>query len=334
MQMRPLGQSGIQASVVTLGAWAMGGWMWGGADEDDAVRAVHAAIDHGVNMIDTAPIYGFGHSEIVVGRAIRDRRDHVLIATKCGMVAGSPGGREYFRSTVKGAHEHGHIQVSIYNHPDSVRAEVEGSLGRLGTDRIDLYQTHWQEEQTPIEDTMACLLKLKDEGKIRAIGVCNATSDEMDRYRAVGPLDTDQEKYSMLDRGLEDGQLAYCKDHNTAVLAYSPLALGLLTGKIGPDRAFGEGDVRRGKPRFAPANLQRVAGLLARFEPVREKHACTPGQLVIAWTVHQPGLTHALVGARDERQAVENAQAGRIKLNDEELTLMNSAIAELSPSIE
>ena len=334
MQHRPLGQSGIQASVVALGAWAMGGWMWGGADEQDAVRAMHAAIDHGVNLIDTAPIYGFGHSELIVGRAIKDRRDHVLIATKCGMVAGTPGGRLAFRSTAKGAEEHGHIPVSIWNNPESIREEVDLSLSRLGTDRIDLYQTHWQEEQTPFEDTMACLLKLKDEGKIRAIGVCNASVEQMERYRSVGPLDTDQEKYSMLDRGLEDGQLAYCRERHVAVLAYSPLALGLLTGKIGPGRVFGEGDVRRGKPRFAPSNLARVAELLSRFDPVRQKHACSVGQLVIAWTVHQPGLTHALVGARNEAQAIENAQAGRIKLDTEDLTLMNAAIAELAPSIE
>ncbi len=156
----------------------------------------------------------------------------------------------------------------------------------------------------------------------------------MGRYRAGGAVDSGQGKYSMRDRALEGGQLAYCKDHNTAVLAYSPLALGLLTGKIGPDREFGEGDVRRGKPRFAPENLRRVADLLARFEPVREKHGCTPGQLVIAWTVRQPGLTHALVGARNEQQAIENAGAGRIELSGEDLALMDAAIAELGPSIE
>lgn len=334
MLMRPLGRSGIEASVVTLGAWAMGGWMWGGADEDDAVRAVHAALDHGVNMIDTAPIYGFGHSEIVVGRAIRDRRDRVLIATKCGMVAGEPGGRLAFRSTAKGGHEHGHIPISIWNDPASIREEVERSLGRLGTDRIDLYQTHWQEEQTALEDTMACLLRLKDEGKIRAIGVCNADTAQMDRYRATGQLDTDQEKYSMLDRELDGGQLAYCKAHGVAVLAYSPLALGLLTGKIGPEREFGEGDVRRGKARFAPGNLRRVAALLDRFGPVRERHGCTVGQLVIAWTLRRPGLTHALVGARNEAQAIENAGAGRVELTGEDVRAMDAAIAELGPGIE
>ncbi len=333
MRMRPLGESGIQASVVTLGAWAMGGWMWGGADEDDAVRAVHAALDHGVNMIDTAPIYGFGHSEIVVGRAIKGRRDKVLIATKCGMVGGTPGGRLAFRSTAKGGHEHGHIPISIWNNPGSIREELEHSLARLGTDHVDLYQTHWQEEQTPIEDTMACLMKLKDEGKIRAIGVCNATSEQMDTYRAVGRIDSDQEKYSMLDRTLDGGQLEYCRANNVAVLAYSPLALGLLTGKIGPGRTFGEGDVRSGKPRFAHDNLARVAALLGRFEPVREKHGCTVGQLVIAWTVHRPGLTHALVGARNAEQAVENAGAGRVELSEEDMGTMDAAVAGLAPDI-
>ncbi|MEM9373566.1 MAG: aldo/keto reductase, partial [Planctomycetota bacterium] len=225
----------------------MGGWMWGGADESDSIDAVHAAIDEGITLLDTAPIYGFGHSETVVGRAIADRRDRVVLATKVGMVANAPGGRPMFRSTAAGPDEHGHIPISIYNHPDSVREEVELSLRRMNTDRIDLIQTHWQEEDTPIEDTMGALVRLKEEGKVRAIGVCNASPEEMDRYHAVAPLDSDQEKFSMIDPArAESGQNAYCAERNIAVLAYSPLALGLLTGRIGPDRVFPEGDLRRG----------------------------------------------------------------------------------------
>lgn len=334
--MRPLGKSGIEASTVAIGTWVMGGWMWGGADESESIAAVHAALDEGINLLDTAPIYGFGHSEIVVGKAIKDRRDKVVIATKCSMVINAPGGRSVGRSTAAGPSEHGHLEIKIWNNPESIRSEVELSLKRLGTDYIDLYQTHWQEQETPIEDTMGALMKLKEEGKIRAIGVCNATPDEMDRYRSVGQLDSDQEQYSMIHRKMEGGsfqgedglpdQLGYCKSNDVAVLAYSPLVLGLLTGKVGPEREFPESDLRSKQKRFSKGNRQKVADLLAQFQSIADKHSCTMAQLVIAWTVHQPGLTHALVGARTPQQAKENAGAGRITLDAQDLALMNGLV--------
>ncbi len=344
MQMRPLGASGIEASVVGIGTWVMGGWMWGGADEGESIAAVHAAIDSGINLIDTAPIYGFGHSEIVVGKAIADRRDRVVIATKCSMVINAPGGRSVGRSTAAGPDEHGHLEIKIWNNPESIRKEVELSLKRLQTDYIDLYQTHWQEEETPIADTMGVLMELKDEGKIRAIGVCNATPEQMDAYRAAGELDSDQEQYSMVHRKLEGGsfqgedglpdQLGHCLENNTAVLAYSPLVLGLLTGKVGPERVFGESDLRSKQKRFSKANRQKVADLLAQFEPVVQKHGCTMAQLVIAWTVHQKGLTHALVGARTAQQANENAGAGRVVLDAGDLELMNGAVRSSATELD
>lgn len=336
MHMRPLGQSGIEASVVAIGTWVMGGWMWGGADEQDSINAVHAALDAGINLLDTAPIYGFGHSELVVGKAIKDRRDKVVIATKCSMVINAPGGRSVGRSTAAGPNEHGHLEIKIYNNPESIKKEVELSLKRLQTDYIDLYQTHWQEQETPIEDTMGALAELKQQGKIRAIGVCNATPDEMDRYRSVTPLDSDQEQYSMIHRKMEGGsfqgednlpdQLGYCEQNNIAVLAYSPLVLGLLTGKVGPDREFPESDLRSKQKRFSVANRKKIANLLDGFRPIADKHNCSIAQLVIAWTVSQPGLTHALVGARTSEQATENAGAGRITLDDEDLKTMNAAV--------
>ncbi len=334
MLTRPLGQSGIEASAVALGTWVMGGWMWGGADESDSIDAVHAAIDEGVSLIDTAPIYGFGHSEIVVGRAIADRRDRVVLATKVGMVANAPGGRHMFRSTAAGPDDNGHIPVSIYNHPDSVRQEVELSLRRMGTDRIDLIQTHWQEEDTPLEDTMGALVRLKEEGKVRAIGVCNATAEQMERYRSVAPLDTDQEQFSMIDPAKsESGQNAYCERHGIAVLAYSPLALGLLTGRVGPEREFPEGDLRRGRDRFSVENRGRVKALLDSFADIAGAHGCTTAQLVIAWTVRQRGVTHALVGARTRAQAVENAAAGRVALTGSEVQAMDRAVDSALASI-
>lgn len=339
MQMRPLGASGIEASVVGIGTWVMGGWMWGGADEGESIGALHAAIDSGINLIDTAPIYGFGHSESVVGKAIVDRRDKVVLATKCGMVINAPGGRSVGRSTAAGPSEAGHLEIKIWNNPESIRQEVELSLKRLQTDYIDLYQTHWQEEETPIEDTMGVLMELKEEGKIRAIGVCNASPEVMDRYAAVGQLDSDQEQYSMIHRKMEgDGesadQLGYCDGKGMAVLGYSSLVLGLLTGKVGPDRVFGESDLRSKQKRFRRANRQKVAGLLGRFEPVAEKHGCTMAQLVIAWTVSQRGLTHALVGARTAEQAMENAAAGGIGLDAGDLELMNGLVRSSATELD
>lgn len=326
MQTRPLGQSGIDASVVAFGAWAIGGWMWGGATEDDSIRAIHAALDAGINLIDTAAIYGFGASEEIIGKALADRRERALIATKCGMLADTTKGVRRFRSTGLGMSEHGHIDVRVYNAPESIREEVDLSLARMNTDHIDLYQTHWQDSTTPIEDTMDELLRLKQAGKIRAIGVCNATSEEMSHYWSRGPLDSDQEKFSMIDRKIEQDQLPFCRERRMAVLAYSPMSMGLLTGKIGPEREFGAGDIRPIQPRFSKENRQRVADMLAEIRPVAEQHRLSLAQLAIAWTLHQPGLTHALCGARTPKQAEENAAAGSVKLSDEDLRTINSAI--------
>lgn len=209
MEDRSLGASGIEASVVGLGAWAIGGWMWGGADERKSVEAIQAAIDTGINLIDTAPAYGLGLSESVVGKAVAGRRSQVLIATKCGIVWHTDKGTPFVNQSGK--------QMHRYLGPESIRYEVEQSLKRLNTDHIDLYQTHWQDETTPIEDTMRTLLDLKREGKIRAIGVSNATVEQIEAYRRIGPLDSGQEKYSMLDRKL-DGECRLPETHGPAPL--------------------------------------------------------------------------------------------------------------------
>lgn len=326
MKTRPLGPSGIEASVIGFGAWAVGGWMWGGTDEATSVRAIHAAIDAGVNLIDTAPIYGFGRSEQIVGRAIRDRRDRVVLATKCGIICDPSVGQLAFRSDAFGRNPEGMVAVHVHAAPESIRRELEMSLRRLGTDHVDLYQTHWQDPTTPIEDTMGALLDLKRQGKIRAIGVSNATSRHMDEYRRVGPLDSDQERYSMVDRQIEDDQLPYCLKHGVAVLAYSPMGRGLLTGKIGPERQFTDGDQRTADPRFSTENRRRVAELLEELRPVADDHGITLAQLAVAWTLHQPGLTHALCGARTSAQAIENAAAGDVELSAEDLATVEQAV--------
>lgn len=334
MKHNQIGRSGIDASAVALGAWAMGGWMWGGTDENDSIKAIHAALDHGVNLIDTAPIYGFGVSEQIVGKAIEDRRDQVVIATKCGMVCRPDVGDFKFNSTFQRVDPNGHIQVRIYNGPESVREEVEMSLRRLGTDYIDVLQTHWQESTTPIPETMEALVRLKEEGKIRAIGACNASVQQLSEYIDTGRLDVDQEKYSMLDRGLETEQLAYCEKNGVSVWPFSPLANGLLTGKIGPEREFNSGDLRKGNPRFSVENRRKVKEMLDEFGPIAERHNASMVQLVTAWTLAQPGVTHVLCGMRTPEQAADNAGAGSIELSAEEHSQMTAIVdrygAELS----
>src|SRR5882724_5273624 len=192
MLYRPLGQSGIQASVIGLGTWAIGGWMWGGTDEAKAIRAIQVSLDAGITLIDTAPAYGLGLSETIVGKAVAGRRDKVVIATKCGLVWHVKRGDPFLDEKGKAIHR--------YLGSESIRYEVEQSLKRLNTDYIDLYQTHWQDVTTPIEETMKTLLDLKKQGKIRAIGVSNCAVEQLEAYRKIGPLDSAQEKYSMLDR--------------------------------------------------------------------------------------------------------------------------------------
>jgi len=326
MHTRPLGPSGIEASVVAFGAWAIGGWRWGGTDEAQAIRAVHAGIDAGITLFDTAPVYGFGLSDSLLGQALAGKRDKIILATKCGLICDPTKGVKHFSTNALNFDDDGLIQVNRHSGGESIRREVEASLRRLKTDHLDLLQTHWQDTLTPFGETMQAMLDLKKEGKIRAIGVCNATSQQMAQYQAAGQLDSDQEKYSMLFRGIEKDQLPYCQNHSMAMLAYSPLAQGLLTGKLTADRQFALGDLRRNNPAFAGNVRSNVAQMLAKFEPIRETLGITMTQLVIAWTLEQPGLTHALCGARTPEQAIENAGAGDVKLTSEQIAAMTAAV--------
>ena len=327
MKYRALGSSGIEASVVGFGSWAIGGWMWGGVgDENEAVRAIHAALDAGMNLIDTAPMYGFGASEEIVGRAISGRRDRVVLATKCGLIWHEDRGDFHCFTDEKHPSKEGKFKISRCLAPDVIRYEVEESLRRLRTDHIDLLQTHWQDSTTPIPETMDALLGLKEEGKIRAIGCCNADLNQICLYNATGELDSDQELYSMLDRGPEEEILPYTDEQNMAFLAYSSLGQGLLTGKIGPGRSFNDGDQRNLKARFTMENRKRVQEMLESFQPVADKHGVSLGQLAIGWTIAQQGCTHALVGARTVHQVEENLGGGTLSLDQEDLETMGDII--------
>ncbi len=321
MQYREIGSSGIQASAVALGTWAIGGWKWGGTEKEDSIKAVHAALDNGINLVDTAPVYGFGTSEEFVGEVIKDRRDQVVLATKCGLRWDMGKGDFFFKSEGK--------DIYKYLGPESIKKEVEDSLKRLQTDHIDLLQTHWQEETTPREDTMATLMELRDQGKIRAIGVSNINVKQLKEYLEGGPIASCQENFSMLDRKIEDELLPFCIENHIGMLAYSPLALGLLTGKVTPEREFGKGDLRNDNPRFSKENRKRVLDMLEKSQPVCDAHSITTAQAVIAWTIARKGITHVLVGARNEKQASENAAAGNIKLAPEQIQIMDKAIESL-----
>ena len=316
---RRIGRSGIEASVVGLGTWAIGGWMWGGTEESQSIAAIQASIDAGITLIDTAPAYGQGLAEELVGKAIKGRRDQVVIATKCGLVWHTDKGRHFFDYDGKPVHR--------YLGRDAIFYEVEQSLRRLGTDHIDHYITHWQDPTTPVAETMDALLDLRRQGKIGSIGASNLSVDDLNAYVAAGPLDAIQEEYSMARRGIETTLVPICQAHGVSVLSYSSLSRGLLTGKIGPDRQFSGDDQRRTDPHFSQGNRAKAARLMADIAPIATAHGATPSQVVIAWTARQPGITFALCGARNPDQARENAGAARITLNEAETSTISEAIA-------
>ena len=326
MQFRQLGTSDIQVPVVSFGAWAIGGWMWGGTDDNDAIRALQRGIDLGVTCIDTAPAYGFGHSERIVGQAIKGRRDQVTVATKCALRWDCQDGEFFFESV----DTEGQTRRLYRNlRPESIRYECEQSMKRLGVDVIDLYQCHWPDTTTPIADTMGALLELKREGKIRAIGVSNFTAAMMRECLKSGAIDSDQPKYNALERTVEREILPFCRENGISLLAYSPIAQGMLTGKITLDREFPAGDLRRDRPLYARANRVKVLAMLDKVKPIAEAHGATLSQVFIAWLVAQPGVTSALVGARNERQVEENAQAGELRLESGEIQGIRNLVEEL-----
>lgn len=328
--MRKLGGSDLTVSPVIFGAWAVGGWMWGGAEERESIAAIQASIDHGVTTIDTAAVYGQGYGEEVVGKAIQGRRDQVQVATKCGMTWDLPGGSQPWETKDR----HGQ-DITIYRNasPATIPTECERSLKRLGVDVIDLYQTHWPDTSTAVEDSMAALLKLQEQGKIRAIGVSNYDATWIKRAAAACPLASLQPPYSLIQRKIEADILPTCREHGIGVIVYSPLERGLLTGTVTADRKFPEGDHRASHKFFTPENRERTLQSLEKIRPIAEKHKASLTQVVINWTIQEPGITAALVGARNAEQAIHNAQALDFKLSDEERAEIRAAFDETSATM-
>jgi methylglyoxal reductase len=323
MQYRMLGDSGIEASMVAIGTWVTGGGdAWNGVDDAQSLRAIDTALDAGVNFIDTAPAYGWGHAEEILGKALSGRREKMVIATKCGLWWEDRRGSFHIHLNGK--------DIFISLRPDTIEIEVENSLRRLGTDYLDLYQIHWpakDPENTPIEETMACLLKLKDQGKIRAIGVSNVSLDQLKQYGACGAIASDQFRYSMLYRVPEADILPYCKENNVATLTYMSLEQGLLTGKVGMDRVFKETEFRSNtdwNAWFKLENRPKVLEMLEGWRDLTDKYACSLAQLAIGWTAEQPGVTHVLCGMRTPEQAEDNAAAGSLYLEEADVARMRS----------
>lgn len=331
MKKRELGNSGVELSPIVMGAWAIGGWMWGGSDRKESIGALHACLDHGITSIDTAPIYGFGHSESILGEAIKGNRDKYEILTKSGMRWEDTKGEYYFTTRDNDGKER---DVYKYSGRDSIISECEESLQRLGTDYIDLYQIHWPDTTTPIEETMEALGLLLQQGKIRAIGVCNYSVEQMQIANSVIDLSSNQVPYSMVRREIEEDIVPWCLENECGILAYSPLQRGLLTGKITPDYPFAPGDSRPELPHFKINNLIKTNQFLESIQPLAREKGATLSQLVIAWTLKQPGITVALVGARTEDQVKMNAGAAEVDLSGGDLELINGHLAELELELD
>jgi len=316
MQTNQLGSNGPDLSVIGYGAWEAGGTNWGPNESDDAViAAMRAAIDAGINWIDTAEVYGKGVSESLVGRAIAGRRDEVVIASK---VAPQPEGSGF--------------------RPEQVHRACEASLARLDIDVIDLYQLHWPDDQgTPVEDTWGAMVELQEAGRVRWIGVSNFSQDLIERCLAIHHVDSLQPEFSTLNRRNAD-LIRWCGERGVGVVSYGPLAFGLLTGAITQDTVFPEGDWRGSEEEeddpdeddvdlFDPDTLPQALATVDRLRPVADRLGITLSQLALAWNVNQPGVTSAIAGSRNPDHVRANAEAGDVKLDEATLAEVDSLLS-------
>lgn len=327
MEYRKLGNTDLSLSAITYGAFAIGGNMWGGNEKKDSINAIHASIDNGVTTIDTAPFYGFGLSEEMIGEALQGKdRTKVQLLTKFGLVwdGSNQGEGEYFFD----AQDNGNaIPVYRYASKANVIKEVEESLKRLRTDYIDLLQLHWPDATTPIHETMEALQTLLQQGKIKAAGVSNYTVSQLQQASQTISLASNQVSYSMLNRSIEQDLVPYAQQNNLGIIAYSPMERGLLTGKYFSDNKLKQDDHRNGY--FSQFDLEKVKAFLNTLKPLAAEKQATLSQLVLRWTTQQPGITIVLAGARNAEQAQANAQAMQFTLTNEELAQIHQALANL-----
>lgn len=319
METRKLGNSDLHITRVGYGAWAIGGsgWQfaWGSQNDNESIAAIHRALELGVNWIDTAAVYGLGHSEEVVGRALKSwRGSRPYVFTKCGL-----------RGDAKG-------EVQKVLNPDSIRREVEDSLRRLSVDVIDLYQIHWppDPDSPELEEGWSTLADLKREGKVRWIGVSNFDVQQLRRAQTIAPATSLQPRYSLVHREIEDEILPYCLSEGIGVIVYSPMASGLLTGAMTRERAarLPGDDWRKGHPDFTEPNLTHNLALVERTRAIANRDNRSVGEVAIAWTLGHPAVTGAIVGARNAQQAEGVMRAGEFHLTDKEVTEIETFVAE------
>ena len=299
-------------SRVALGTWAIGGWMWGGPDDDKAVRTIHRALDEGISLIDTAPVYGFGHSEEVVGRALAEKPNKAVVATKLGL---NWKDEKPFRDST----------------PARIRKEVEDSLRRLRVETIDLEQIHWPDDKTPIEDAARELQKLHQEGKIRALGVSNFSPRQMDIFREVAPLSTIQPPFNLFERTIEKDILPYAKKHDAVVLAYGALCRGLLTGKMNSETTFPKSDLRSADPKFQSPNFANYLAAVDGFKKLADARGKSVMAFAVRWVLDQ-GPVIALWGARKPEQVSGINDAFGWSLTDDEKKAVDDILARHVPN--
>jgi aryl-alcohol dehydrogenase-like predicted oxidoreductase len=301
----------LQASRIALGTWAIGGWMWGGSDEAESVATIRAALERGINLVDTAPVYGFGRAEEIVGQALAapGLRSRAIIATKAGLEWRDG---KVFRNASR----------------RRILSEAEDSLRRLRTDYIDIYQVHWPDPLVPMEETAAAMGELYRQGKIRAIGVSNFSVAQMDAFRRAAPLHVLQSPYNLFERGIEDEILPYCRRNNIAVLGYGALCRGLLSGRMSPDTAFSGDDLRKSDPKFQQPRFAQYLGAVQRLDLLAQyRYAKRVIHLAVRWMLDQ-GVTTALWGARHPGQLAPAAEVGGWSLQADVMAEINRVLRE------
>jgi len=310
MNYRNIPRTDLRVSEICLGTWAMGNDFWGQVDDEASIRSIKAALDAGINFIDTAPAYGAGHAEAVVGEAIRGNRDRVILATKTGVTRTADGFIRDLR-------------------PETILREIDESLTRLGTDYIDLYQIHWPDANTPLEDSLEMLAKLKEQGKFRYLGVSNFNVALLQQAKDRVDIVSLQPHYSMLQRKIEDTLVPYCLENEVGLITYGTLAGGLLTGKYRELPNFDPDDHRGRFYNYYKLEIwPQIQGLLQLLDSLAEAHQCPVSHVAIAWALQQPGIVSTLVGAKSEKQAISNAAASEIELTGEQIQEIDGYIRE------